>query len=72
MLTLKKVNNALKAKGYKAELARAESKGYTYFYFYGPDAEHMFESSVSVSRLNALTLEQWVEEFESKRKTGGR
>ena len=55
MLTLKKVNKAIKDKGYDAELV----KGDGYFYFSGEDVSLCFEQGVYVYRLNQLTLEHW-------------
>ncbi len=59
-LTLKKVTAAL-PKGY--ELVKGEG----YFYFAGNDAMSWYSSSVLVFRINDLTLEQWVTEFETLR-----
>lgn len=64
-LTLKAINKALKEKGYSTELVR----GNDYFYFTGEEASRFFFSGVYVARLNELTLEQWVQEYEEKRLT---
>lgn len=60
MLTIKKVNAELVRLGIRAELVR----GGGYFYFIGEDVELAKEQGVygGVSRLNDLTLDQWVEE----------
>jgi hypothetical protein len=60
MLTLKKVNAELTRAGIRAELV----KGDGYFYFVGQDVELAQEQGVygGVSRLNNLSLKQWVEE----------
>lgn len=65
MVTIKQVNKALAAKGYKAELVRGDG----YFYFWGPDTAKFEESGVygGVTRLSDLTVERWVEMFEEKR-----
>ena len=56
------VNAALKAKGYKAEIAN----GGGYWYFYGPDADHFDEQGVYIMYIGRQTVEQWVADFEFK------
>lgn len=58
MLTLKKVSKALPA-GF--ELVKGEG----YYYFAGPGTEGWHTTMVCVFRLNHMTLEQWLSEFES-------
>lgn len=63
MLTLKKVNAALKQHGISGELVRAEG----YFYFWGDDFDLTKEQGVyGVARLNDLSLERWLEEAKGK------
>ena len=59
-VTRKMVNNALRARGRDESLR----EGARYFYFGGGDAVHWLSSSVMVRRLNDLTLEQWLAEFD--------
>lgn len=55
-LTINLINKNLPA-GY--ELVRGEG----YFYFFGGDSASWEQSGVYVNRLNDLTLEQWLDEF---------
>ncbi len=64
VIKIASVNNALKAKGYNAELVQGDG----YFYFVGDEADEWYSSSVSVYRLNHLSLEGWIAEYEAKRK----
>lgn len=57
MLTLKKVNDAIKAAGIKAELV----KGKGYFYFVGSEVRDDADG-VYVYSLNELDLARWIEE----------
>jgi GNAT superfamily N-acetyltransferase len=68
-VTVTMVNKALKAKGYAVEVV----KGVGYWYFSGPDAAklHGVETGVMVPRLSDLSVEEWVAEFENKRKESG-
>lgn len=59
MLTLRKVNKELAPFG--VELV----KGDGYFYFEGEVVDNKSYTSVYVFRLNQLTLEQWLEEFQN-------
>jgi hypothetical protein len=61
MLTLKAVNKAIAARGIKAELVQ----GNGYLWFFGADVEYAQTTSVSVCRLNHLTLERWMSELDS-------
>lgn len=56
--TTKKVNAAIAAQGYKAELI----KGDGYFYFVGDDVR-IDAPSVYTYRLTDFTVEQWMAEF---------
>jgi hypothetical protein len=58
--TIAKVNAALKAAGHDAELVR----GRGYFYFVSTPA--LTEDSVNVFHLGALTVDEWVAEYEAK------
>jgi len=60
MLTLKAVNKAIAARGIKAELIQGDG----YLYFVGDDVEYAHTTSVSVCRLNHLTLERWMQELD--------
>lgn len=62
MITIKAVNKAIAASGIKAELVRANG----YFYFDGDDVAFAYSASVMVSRLNDLSLEQWLIELREK------
>jgi|DEB0MinimDraft_6_1074348.scaffolds.fasta_scaffold14713_2 hypothetical protein len=60
MLTLKKVNAAIQ----KIEDGWELVKGEGYFYWVHPtDLSYLDLSTVSVYRLNHLTLDQWIDEF---------
>jgi hypothetical protein len=61
MLTLKRVNKAIKELGGEEVLV----KGDGYYYFWEGTAPDWKSSSVMVCRLNQLTLEQWIEEYKS-------
>jgi hypothetical protein len=56
--TFKKVNAAIAALGYKAELV----KGDGYFYFAGDDVK-IDAPSVYVYRLTEFSVEEWLGEF---------
>ena len=55
MLTLRRVNKEIKARGWQVELV----PGVGYFWLDGDDACWAYSSSIGVFRLNHLTLEQW-------------
>jgi len=59
-VTRKMVNDALRARGRDESLREGDG----YFYFGGGNAVHWLSSSVMVKRLNDLTLEQWLAEFD--------
>src|SRR5690349_17765217 len=59
-VTLKSVNVKLTAIGAKTELA----KGAGYFLFRGGEAEEWIDRTVRVPIISALTMEQWVGEYE--------
>ena len=59
-LSRKHVDEALKAAGINARIA----KGNGYWFFYGPAFELAESSMVCVNSLNQLTASQWV--FEAK------
>jgi hypothetical protein len=63
-VTLKKVNDAIAARGGKEVLV----KGVGYFYFADGEAVEWDADSVYVYTLNELPLERWIEEWESRRK----
>lgn len=68
MLTIKKVEKALSEIGANVHIWKGEG----YYYFYGPDADHWFDTMVYVSRLNDLTLDQWIEEYRMKKNANRR
>lgn len=59
------VNQALKAKGVAERLAR----GRGYSYFRGGNTGNWRETAVYVSDPGALSVDEWLEEFERLRKT---
>ena len=66
MVTIRSVNNALKARGYTDKLEKGEG----YFYFYSepgmPGASDWYTASVYVCAINHIpTVEAWVEKYES-------
>ena len=60
MTTLRQVNKALVAKGYKFALVRGDG----YFYFEPTGKDDKFGPTVYVCYLNQLSLDRWVEELE--------
>jgi hypothetical protein len=62
--TLKTVNAELARRGHKVLLA----KGDGYFYFHTGEAVDWLDRTVKVATLNALTLEQWIAEYERLKK----
>jgi hypothetical protein len=60
-VTRKMVNDALRARGRDESLR----DGQGYFYFGGGEAVNWLSSSVMVRRISDLTLEQWLEKFDS-------
>ena len=63
-VTIKAVNDALRALGSHAELA----KGDGYFYFSSGEAANWLNPTVRVGTLSSRTLEQWVEEYTKLKK----
>ena len=63
-ITLKAINDELVRRGHKARLERASG----YFYFFGGEATEWIDRTVWVATVNALTLEQWVDEFNRLKK----
>ena len=62
-VTLKQINEALKAEGIDAEIHRGEG----YFYFSGPAMDLAHEQGVyGVARLSDLPVERWVQEAKAK------
>ena len=57
----KMVNDALRERGRDESLR----EGNGYFYFGGGEAVNWLTSSVMVRRISELTLEQWLQEFDS-------
>jgi hypothetical protein len=43
-----------------------------YFYFFGGEATDWLDRTVRVTTVNALTLEQWIEEFQRLKKLNQR
>jgi hypothetical protein len=63
-ITLKAVNEELARRGIQTVLA----KGSGYFYFRTGEAADWLEKTVRVPTINALTLEQWMDEFKRLKK----
>ena len=62
MLTIKAINKELKNRGHAEVLCFC--KELSYFYFAEGESAGWFRTMVGgVSRLNQLTLEQWMEEY---------
>jgi len=61
-LTLKMVNDAIRARDIDAELVR----GNGYHYFVGYDVSMAFSSMVLTPRLNDLTLDEWMTELDER------
>ena len=57
-------NDELLRRGHNARLERASG----YFYFFGGEATEWIDRTVRVATVNALTLEQWVDEFKRLKK----
>lgn len=62
-VTVATVNKALRSLGVSERLVNAGS----YFYFYGGDSDSWYSASVMVSSADCLTVEQWIEEYNSLR-----
>lgn len=63
-LTLKAINDELLRRGHSA---RQEKAG-DYFYFCGGEATDWLDRTVPRTTVNALTLDQWVQEFKRLKK----
>jgi hypothetical protein len=63
-ITLKTINDELARRGATERLARASG----YFYFEFGEAAGWLDRTVRVPAVNALTLEQWLAEYERLRK----
>jgi hypothetical protein len=63
-VTLKAINDELLRRGHDARLERASG----YFYFFGGEATDWLDRTVPGTTVNALTLEQWIDEFERLKK----
>lgn len=57
MLTLKRINKEIAARGWEVELVAGDG----YFWLDGEDAAWAYSSDIGVYRLNHLTLEQWMD-----------
>ena len=58
-LRLSTVNAEIQRQGFDAELVKGEG----YFYFLGPDVERAYSTMVNVTRLNQISLDQWMIRF---------
>jgi len=58
-ITIKAVNDELARLGHQARLERASG----YFYFWTGEAADWIDRTVQVTKISALTLDQWIEEF---------
>lgn len=66
-LTIRRINEALKARGITDELVR----GNGYFYFWGDAAIKWGHSSVYVCKLNHIpTVEQWMRQYDILKEQG--
>jgi hypothetical protein len=63
-VTLKAVNDELARRGHHARLEKASG----YFYFFGGEATDWLDRTVPVTTVNALTLDQWIDEFKRLKK----
>jgi len=63
-ITLKAINDELARRGATERLARASG----YFYFEFGEAAGWLDRTVRVPTVNALTLEQWLAEYQRLRK----
>lgn len=59
-ITLAKVNAELASRGIRALLTNGDG----YFYFRGGETADWLDKTVQVKRINDLTLEQWVAEYQ--------
>jgi hypothetical protein len=63
-VTLKAINDELTRRGHHARIEKASG----YFYFFGGEATDWLDRTVPVTTVNALTLEEWVAEFQRLKK----
>ena len=63
-LTLKKINEELKRLGHREQLEVGDG----YFYFWSGDTANWLDRTVKVPKVNSLTLEQWIEEYDKLKK----
>jgi hypothetical protein len=63
-VTLKAINDDLLRRGHNARLERASG----YFYFFRGEGTDWLDQTVSVTTVNALTLDQGIDEFKRLRK----
>ena len=63
-VTLKAINDELVRCRRHARIEKASG----YFYFFGGEATDWLDRTVRVTTVNALTLEQWIEEFQRLKK----
>jgi hypothetical protein len=63
-VTLKAINDELLRRGHNACLERTSG----YFYFFGGEATDWLDRTVQATTVNALTLEQWIQEFKRLKK----
>jgi 23S rRNA maturation mini-RNase III len=63
-VTLKAINSELTKRGRNARL----EKGSGYFYFMGGEATGWIDRTVQAATVGALTLEQWMNEFDRLKK----
>ncbi len=66
-LTLKTVNDALAKLGSDVRLAKSAK----YFYFDGGESAAWLDKTVNIATINALTLDQWLQEFRRLRDMNG-
>ena len=59
-ITLKAINDELVRRGHHARLEKASG----YFYSFGGEATDWLDRSVRLTTVNALSLEQWIAEFQ--------
>jgi len=63
-LTLRKINDELKRLGRQEQLEIGDG----YFYFWAGDTANWLDRTVKVPKVNSLTLEQWIEEYDKLKK----
>ena len=63
-VTLKAINDELAKRGHHARVEKASG----YFYFFGGEATDWLDRTVRAPAVNALKVEQWIEEFKRLKK----